>query len=380
MKHKKTLVAILLIAVLIFSLTTFIACNNDNDENAPSELETQINNFIAYGANNYAFYSIAAFYNKSNSEYFGDGIQWYIESEFSNNNGTDATAVYLYEYDTDENAKAAASSIFDSQNEPTIKRDGKTIIQTTVLGIYDAIKASSLSSSITTSTVYEYSIKTLRSKIYSSTNLLYTYACYNNYSNEYDSNMVGALFQLQSEPLNGNCSEDYFCSTMYGFGDIEDEIGIEYTEDSYSKVENNIYYGYTKIKPGFRYELTDDDNGYKITGYYYNTTNGTVTIPSEYNGKPITEIGEGGLNYLPKDIKKIVIPNSVIEIGRDAFKECTGLESIVIPISVTKIESTVFSGNDTLQKIYCEVQSKPVGWNDYWNSGCNAEVVWGYNG
>ena len=45
-----------------------------------------------------------------------------------------------------------------------------------------------------------------------------------------------------------------------------------------------------------------------------------------------------------KEIAEVVIPNSVTEIGREAFKGCTSLTSVVIPDSVTKIGNGAFIG------------------------------------
>lgn len=45
-----------------------------------------------------------------------------------------------------------------------------------------------------------------------------------------------------------------------------------------------------------------------------------------------------------KGLTSITIPNSIISIGRDAFRGCRGLTSVTIPSSVTSIGSGAFSG------------------------------------
>ena len=81
-------------------------------------------------------------------------------------------------------------------------------------------------------------------------------------------------------------------------------------------------------------------------------------------------------NKLVCGCKNTVIPNDVTSIGEGAFCGCRSLRSIVIPKSVTSMGKAVFSDCGSLM-IYCEVSSKPDGWDDNWNPD-NRPVVWGY--
>jgi len=72
---------------------------------------------------------------------------------------------------------------------------------------------------------------------------------------------------------------------------------------------------------------------------------------------PLVEFAgiQAGLQLLKivqtNDIAIVFIPDSVTEIGRGAFRGCTGLTSIVIPDSVTKIGEYAFGGCTGLTSI-----------------------------
>ena len=69
------------------------------------------------------------------------------------------------------------------------------------------------------------------------------------------------------------------------------------------------------------------------------------------------------------------IPDWVTSIYSKAFMNCSNLQTVQIPKSVTEIDAYAFDGCDNLT-IYCNVSSKPLGWNDGWNPD-NCQVIWG---
>ena len=103
---------------------------------------------------------------------------------------------------------------------------------------------------------------------------------------------------------------------------------------------------------GLNYQLSTDQTYYIVTGIVTRTDT-EIIIPSTYNGKPVTSIGDEAFYYC-YNLTSIVLPNSVTSIGNYAFEDCTSLTSITIPNSVTSIGGCAFK---------C----------------CSAEIKWGDN-
>lgn len=99
---------------------------------------------------------------------------------------------------------------------------------------------------------------------------------------------------------------------------------------------------------------------------------GTFIVPATYNGKPVTRIagikdaankedaggnamgafhGKSSYNSLFKTkMKKVVLPESVTEIGGNAFSNANYLETIIMP-GVTKLENNAFANNNSLKTV-----------------------------
>ncbi len=97
----------------------------------------------------------------------------------------------------------------------------------------------------------------------------------------------------------------------------------------------------------------------------------SITIPNS-----VTSIGDSAFSFCDS-LTSITIPNSVTSIGRYAFAHCDSLTSITIPNNVTSIGDSAFYSCDSLTDIYCDVASKPNGWDVSWKINCNATVHWG---
>ena len=82
-----------------------------------------------------------------------------------------------------------------------------------------------------------------------------------------------------------------------------------------------------------------EDGTLSIIGYYGKDV--TYVIPSDIDGKKVTEIG----NYAFVNstlLTSVTIPDSVTHISNDAFYNCTSLKDVTIPASVTSIYDKAF--------------------------------------
>ena len=101
--------------------------------------------------------------------------------------------------------------------------------------------------------------------------------------------------------------------------------------------------------------LTYEENADGIVITHCNTSiAGSVEIPAEIDGQPVTEIGANAfLNC--SEMTSVIVPDSVVTIGSCAFSGCDGLTEMTLP----------FVGNNASGTGNCH-----IGWlfrNDYSN-------------
>lgn len=102
---------------------------------------------------------------------------------------------------------------------------------------------------------------------------------------------------------------------------------------------------------GLEFELNFDGESYSVIGIG-TCTDEDIVIPSKYEGKPVTEIGEEAF-YCVDTMKSIKIPNTVTYIASYAFEDCTGLTELILPDSVTAVGAQAFW--------YSGIQSLTIG-------------------
>lgn len=185
----------------------------------------------------------------------------------------------------------------------------------------------------------------------------------------------------------GNSCDCTWCDIcnawMGGHGHEEGEQPVD-SNSSESRNDSNSAQNGTGSTADFDYSF----EGNKITITRYKGSGGAVVIPATINGKRVTKIGNGAFDTgINDNIKSVIIPNGVTEIGQRAFRFCHGLTSITIPKSVTSIgdlafdetniSSVYFEGNapsgtgvlshKSIYKVY--YKSGTTGWdNEIWSN------------
>ena len=171
-------------------------------------------------------------------------------------------------------------------------------------------------------------------------------------------------------------SEDNGCVGYYA-------LSVSNCDDSYvSRMSNdNGYIVYTegeeKILVGYFGSETNLVLPSYITQIYKYAFYYCSSLTSVVIGDSVNSIG-GYAFYNCSSLTSVeFVENSQLtSIGSAAFRDCSNLTSIVIPNDVTSIGDYAFYYCDLLI-IYCEVASKPSGWDYYWNGEC--PVIWDCN-
>ena len=123
--------------------------------------------------------------------------------------------------------------------------------------------------------------------------------------------------------------------------------------DCYAKSYEKDGYGYDENSE-MEYKILNDGTA-AVTWCNKIKSTDTLNVPATVNGRKVTQIGEGfsvyhGYEYA-KNIKKVILPNTIKEIGNYGFSDCVELKEINIPKSIEKIGEGAFYDNRALKTI-----------------------------
>ncbi|MDE6201126.1 MAG: leucine-rich repeat domain-containing protein [Clostridiales bacterium] len=133
-----------------------------------------------------------------------------------------------------------------------------------------------------------------------------------------------------------------------------------------------LCYDCNKIDPAAPYtegleytEIKDNEQtvGYSVTGRGNTGYNKYIKIPSEYNGLPVTTIGNEA--FSGSAMLSVMIPDSVTSIGDGAFASCYMLNGVDIPNSVTYIGLWAFQNCSQLIDVTIPNSVTTVGWKAF---------------
>jgi len=177
--------------------------------------------------------------------------------------------------------------------------------------------------------------------------------------------------QYNNGELNMPYREDYFFD---GWKSDLDVVGQRIDIDEI--ISDTEYYAIW-IEPysiGLDFVLIDELEGYGVCIGDAIIEDGEIIIPETYLDRPIIKINDNGFKNC-SELEHINIPTSITIIGENAFYGCAGLESVIITDNVNTIGENAFYGCENLT-VYTAKQSIPTGWHSNWNSS-GRPVAWG---
>ena len=188
-----------------------------------------------------------------------------------------------------------------------------------------------------------------------------TYTCSCGYS--YVDNYVNPLGHTYSEKWSYDSTHHWHAAIC------------EHSEETSNKAEHTFdessctICGYTLETSSdyFNFTLKVDDT-YEISAKNVDKIPKDVVLPSNYEGKPVTSIGDNGFSGAYK-LTTIKIPDTIKTIGVCSFENCSALKSISIPESVTAIGWRAFFNSYNLKTIELPETVVNISRDAFYNTG-----------
>lgn len=126
----------------------------------------------------------------------------------------------------------------------------------------------------------------------------------------------------------------------------------------------------------FDFEFILNNTAVIVTNYKCKGAAADVTIPSRYQGKPVTAINNAA--FPNSAVTSVTIPDSITSIPDAAFVNCSQLTNISIPNSVTYIGFSAFDGCASLKSITLPSSLRTIGNSAF--AGCPSSMTVTYPG
>ena len=119
-----------------------------------------------------------------------------------------------------------------------------------------------------------------------------------------------------------------------------------YTDEELAEIiqgaQTELQSRYDAARPTDSSQFIYSSNGQEIQINSYIGTDADVVIPAEIDGLPVTRVKEGAFRY-NETIRSVVIPDTVTVIDTDTFSGCPNLASVIFPKHLRYISSFAFS-------------------------------------
>lgn len=158
---------------------------------------------------------------------------------------------------------------------------------------------------------------------------------------------------VKENEIEGTCLSDYtYESVIYCDG-----CNVELSRESRNDGKGDHIYNKCicsvcdslKVSEGLQFIYNDDKTSYRVSDMG-SCTDTEVSIPSTYNGLPVTGIYKEAFKNRTC-ITYVLLPDSITYIDASAFEGCTELTSITVPNGVTSIANDVFEGCTSLTSV-----------------------------
>ncbi len=152
-----------------------------------------------------------------------------------------------------------------------------------------------------------------------------------------------------------NCSN---LNDVYYRGTENDWEGITISSYNTKLLNATMHYNYNELLEYITYVITDY-NDVKITDCDTGIS-GDISIPSKIEGYPVTTIDYNAFRDCT-NIESVFVPDSVTRIYGSAFENCTNLNSVSIPETLTWLGGSAFGNCTSLKSVTLPVNLSFIG-------------------
>ena len=125
-------------------------------------------------------------------------------------------------------------------------------------------------------------------------------------------------------------------------------------------------------------QTTNSEESFNIISIFPNPASemaGDITVPDNFNGKPVTVIEGFGQYNKMANVTSINLPNTIKIIADESFKECSEITTINIPDSVTYIGEGAFSGCNSLSQVNIPSKVKYIGKQAFQKTAITTAII-----